>query len=71
MLLAYRCSLASPHVTAAAWEAAEFARRADSVGVHAVPAIAIDGALRWTGNVPERVFVDRLVAGAIDAPHAD
>ena len=62
MLLAYRCALASPHVTARGIEASEFPVLADRHGVHAVPAVVVNGRARWTGNVPEPVFVDRLLA---------
>ncbi len=62
MLLAYRCALASPRVTARGIEAGEFPALADRHGVHSVPAVVVDGHARWTGNVPEHVFVDRLLA---------
>ncbi len=61
MLLAYRCALASPNVTAAAVEATEFARDADRLGVVSVPAVVIDGRLRYAGAVPEHSFVRRLL----------
>lgn len=64
MLLATRCALVSPRVTAVAVEAAEFAVSADRLGVAAVPAVAVNGSVRWTGNVPERLFVERLLAAA-------
>jgi len=62
VLLAYRAALASPRVHAAAIEASEFPQLADEHGVHAVPAVVIDGEHRYAGAVPERVFVDRLLA---------
>lgn len=62
VLLAYRCALASPNVTAVAVEATEFAADADRHGVVSVPAIVIDGHLRYTGAVPEHAFVQRLLA---------
>jgi len=62
VLLAYRCALASPHVTAAAIEATEFPALADSKDVWAVPKIVVDGVPQWEGSVPERVFVQRLLA---------
>lgn len=65
MLLAYRCALASPHVTARGVEASEFPLLADRHSVHSVPAVVVDGRARWAGNVPERVFVDRLLAAAL------
>ena len=64
MLLAYRCALASPRVRAAAVEATEFPRYADEKEVWAVPKIEVDGLPRYEGAVPERVFVERLLAGA-------
>lgn len=64
MLLAYRCALASPHVRASALEAAEFAADADRKGVLAVPAVVVDGRLAWSGALPERAFVERLLAAA-------
>ena len=64
MLLAYRAALASPHVHAAAIEATEFPQLADEMGVYAVPAVVIDGEQRYAGAVPERVFVERLLAAA-------
>jgi predicted DsbA family dithiol-disulfide isomerase len=64
VLLAYRCAIASPHVVATAVEASEFPERADRMGVHGVPAVAVDGRLAWAGRVPEPVFVERLVAAA-------
>jgi hypothetical protein len=62
VLLAYRCALASPRVTARGIEASEFPLLADRHGVHSVPAVVVDGRPRWAGNVPERLFVDRLLA---------
>ena len=64
MLLAYRCALASPLVTAAAIEATEFPALADRHDVWAVPKIVIDGVPRYEGAVPERVFVQRLLEAA-------
>lgn len=64
MLLAYRCALASPHVTAVAIEAGEFAAEAGRHGVQAVPAIVVDDRPAWTGSVPETAFVGRLLAAA-------
>ena len=62
MLLAYRLALASPHVTARGIEASEFAADAERHGIRAVPAIVVDGRYAWAGSVPERVFVDRVLA---------
>jgi predicted DsbA family dithiol-disulfide isomerase len=66
VLLAYRCALASPRVSAAAIEATEFPVDADRTGVLAVPTIVVDGRSGWAGSVPEPVFVDRVttLAGA-------
>ncbi len=62
MLLAYRCALASPRVSAAAIEATEFPQLADEKDVWAVPKVVIDGVPRYEGSVPEPVFVQRLLA---------
>ena len=62
MLLAYRCALASTRITARGIEASEFPALADRHGVYAVPAVVIDDRPCWSGNVPEQVFVDRLLA---------
>jgi predicted DsbA family dithiol-disulfide isomerase len=66
VLLAYRCALESPHVHATAIEASEFAADADRNGVHAVPAVVIDGRHRYAGAVPEHVFVQRLLEALDD-----
>ena len=62
VLLAYRAALASPRVRAAAIESTEFPQLAEEHGVYAVPAIVIDGEHRYAGAVPERMFVERLLA---------
>ena len=62
MLLAYRCALASPSVTATAVEASEFPSWADRHGVMGVPAIVVDDRAAWAGSVPEPLFVERLLA---------
>jgi hypothetical protein len=64
VLLAHRLSLVSPHVQAAAVEASEFPLSADRHSVHAVPAVVVDERQRWTGNVPEPVFMQRLLTAA-------
>ena len=64
MLLAYRCALASPRVSAAAIEASEFPELADEKDVWAVPKIVVDGVPRYEGAVPEAIFVQRLLAAA-------
>ena len=64
MLLAYRCALASPRVTAAAVEATEFPALADRYDVFAVPKVVVNGQPRYEGAVPERVFVQRLLEAA-------
>ena len=61
VLLAYRCALASSHVSAAAVEATEFAADADRYGVVSVPAIVVGGRLAWVGAIPEAAFVERLL----------
>ncbi len=62
MLLAYKVAFASSRVRAAAIEATEFPRLADENDVWSVPKIVVDGAPQWEGAVPERVFVQRLLA---------
>ena len=66
MLLAYRCALASPLVRAAAVEATEFPALADAMDVWAVPKVVVNGVPQWDGAVPERVFVQRLLAPAFE-----
>ena len=62
MLLAYKTALASPRVRAAAIEATEFPQLADEMDVWAVPRIVVNGVPQWDGSVPERVFLDRILA---------
>jgi hypothetical protein len=62
VLLAYKAALASPRVTAAAIEATEFPQLADAMDVWAVPRIVVNGVPQWDGSVPERVFLDRILA---------
>ena len=62
MLLAYRCALASPRVTATAIEANEFPRLAEEMEVWAVPRIAVNGVPQWDGSVPERTFLQRVLS---------
>ncbi len=64
MLLAYRAALASPRVTAAGVEATEFPALADRFHVLAVPKTVVNGRPLFEGAVPERVFVERLLAAA-------
>ena len=66
MLLAYRTALASPRIRAAAVEATEFPALADSLDVWAVPRIVVNGVPQWDGAVPERVFLDRVLAPAFE-----
>jgi hypothetical protein len=62
VLLAYRTALASPRVRAAAIDATEFPQLADAMDVWAVPRIVVNGVPQWDGSVPERVFLDRILA---------
>ena len=62
MLLAYRCALASPQVTATAIEASEFPRLAEEMEVWSVPRIAVNGVPQWDGAVPEAEFLRRVTA---------
>ena len=64
MLLAYRCALASPRVTATAVEATEFPAAADRHGVVSVPAVVANDALAWVGAVPEAAFIEHLLRAA-------
>jgi predicted thioredoxin/glutaredoxin len=64
VLLAHRLALASDRVRAAAVEASEFPLSADRHSVYAVPAVVVDGRSGWAGNVPEPVFVQRLLDAA-------
>ena len=66
MLLAYRCALASPRVRATAIEATEFPELADAMDVWAVPKIVVDGVPQYEGAVPERVFLQRLLAPSFE-----
>jgi thioredoxin family protein len=62
VLLAYKLALASPLVRAAGIESTEFPALADSMDVWAVPRIVVNGVPQWDGAVPERVFVERVLA---------
>ena len=62
MLLAYKAALASPRVRAAAIESTEFPQLADEMDVWAVPRIVVNGVPQWDGSVPERVFMQRVLA---------
>jgi len=62
VLLAYRCALASPRVTATAIEASEFPQLAKEMEVWAVPRIVVNGVPQSDGAVPERAFLARLLA---------
>jgi len=66
VLLAHRLALEYDRVRAAAVEASEFPVSADRHSVYAVPAVVVDGRQRWTGNLPEHVFVERLLDASLD-----
>jgi len=66
VLLAYKTALASPRIRAAAIEATEFPQLADEMEVWAVPRIVVDGVPQWDGSVPERVFLERILAAAFE-----
>ena len=66
MLLAYKLALASPRVRGNAIESTEFPALADSMDVWAVPRIVVNGVPQWDGAVPERVFLDRVLAPAFE-----
>jgi hypothetical protein len=62
VLLAYKTALASPRITASAIESTEFPALADSMDVWSVPRIVVNGVPQWDGAVPERIFLDRILA---------
>jgi predicted DsbA family dithiol-disulfide isomerase len=62
VLLAYKLAFASERVRSTVIEATEFPQLADEMEVYAVPKIVVDGGGGWEGAVPERVFVDRVLA---------
>jgi hypothetical protein len=66
VLLAYKTALASERVRAAAVESTEFPALADSLDVWAVPRIVVNGVPQWDGSVPEKVFLDRILAPAFE-----
>jgi len=61
VLSAYRLALGSPRIRAAAIEATEFPALADAMDVWAVPKIVVNGVPQWEGNVPQRMFIDRVL----------
>jgi hypothetical protein len=66
VLLAYKTALASERVSASAIESTEFPALADSMDVWAVPRIVVNGVPQWDGAVPERVFLERLLAPSFE-----
>ena len=66
MLLAYKAAFASPRIRAAAIESTEFPALADAMDVWAVPRVVVNGVPQWDGAVPERVFLDRILAPAFE-----
>jgi len=66
VLLAYKTALASPRIRASAIESTEFPALADAMDVWAVPRIVVNGVPQWDGAVPERVFLDRILAPAFE-----
>lgn len=61
-----RCALASPRVRAAGIEASEFPQLAEAMEVWSVPRIVVNGVPQWDGAVPERVFLDRILAPSFE-----
>jgi Thioredoxin domain len=57
-----KCALASPLISAAGIEATEFPTLADAMDVWAVPRIVVNGVPQWDGAVPERMFIERVLA---------
>jgi hypothetical protein len=66
VLLAMKLAFASPRVRASGIESSEFPALADRMEVYAVPRIVVDGVPQWDGSVPERVFVDRVLAPSFE-----
>jgi hypothetical protein len=66
VLLAYKLALASPRIRATGIEASEFPTLADAMNVWSVPRIVVNGVPQWDGAVPERVFLDRILAPAFE-----
>ena len=66
MLLAYKAAFASARVTAAAIESTEFPTLADSMDVWSVPRVVVNRVPQWDGAVPERVFLDRILAPSFE-----
>ena len=61
-----KCALASPKIRASGIESSEFPALAEEMGVYAVPRIVVNGVPQWDGSVPERVFLDRILAPAFE-----
>ena len=59
-------ALASPRVRSAAIEATEFPTLAEAMDVWSVPRIVVNGVPQWDGAVPERIFLDRILAPAFE-----
>jgi len=64
VLLAMKMAFASPRVRASGIESSEFPALADRMEVYSVPRIVVNGVPQWDGAVPERVFLDRILAPA-------
>jgi hypothetical protein len=61
-----RMAFASARVSATAIESTEFPALADAMDVWAVPKIIVNGIPQWEGNVPEPVFVQRVLAPSFE-----
>jgi len=61
-----KCAFASPKIRAAGIESTEFPALADEMEVYAVPRIVVNGVPQWDGAVPERIFLDRVLAPAFE-----
>jgi len=61
-----KCAFASPKIRAAGIESTEFPALAEEMEVYAVPRIVVNGVPQWDGAVPERVFLDRVLAPAFE-----
>ncbi len=60
--LAHRCAVESEHVRADMIEASEFPHLANRYGVYAVPKVVMNERVSFEGALPEKAFVDYLLA---------
>jgi predicted DsbA family dithiol-disulfide isomerase len=60
--LAHRCAVESELVRADMIEASEFPHLANRYGVYAVPKVVMNERVSFEGALPEKAFVDYLLA---------